>query len=81
MEPFAALICALGIGLAHILKQMTQPAGLASLNSCTGTTLYTVQQGAVRFNLLKTRQLPAFSNLAIYYLSMLYALYCMYTVL
>ena len=31
---------ALGIVLAHILKQLTQPAGLASLNSGTGTVLY-----------------------------------------
>ena len=30
---FAALFWALGIALAHILKQLTQPAGLASLNS------------------------------------------------
>ena len=37
IEPFAALFWALGNVLAHILKQMTQPAGLASLNHHTGT--------------------------------------------
>ena len=31
VEPFAALFWALGIALAHILQQLTQPAGLASL--------------------------------------------------
>ena len=31
IEPFAALFWALGIVLAHILKQLTQPAGPASL--------------------------------------------------
>ena len=40
IEPFAALFWALGIILAHILKQFTQPAGLASLNSGTCTVLY-----------------------------------------
>ena len=30
----------LGIALAHILKQLTQPDGLASLISGTGTVLY-----------------------------------------
>ena len=39
IEPFAALFWALGIALAHILKQLTQPAGLASLNIGTGTVL------------------------------------------
>ena len=37
IEPFAALFWALGNVLAHILKQVTQPAGLASLNCRTGT--------------------------------------------
>ena len=37
IEPFAALFWALGNVLAHILKQVTQPAGLASLNRRTGT--------------------------------------------
>ena len=57
IEPFAALFWALGIVhvLAHILKQLTQPAGPASLNSGTGTVLYG------RFNLrVKTGQLLAF---------------------
>ena len=31
IEPSAALFCALGIVLAHILKQLTQPGGSASL--------------------------------------------------
>ena len=37
IEPFAALFWALSNVLTHILKQVTQPAGLASLNRCTGT--------------------------------------------
>ena len=40
IETFPALFWALDIVLAHILKQLTQPAGLASLNSGTGTVLY-----------------------------------------
>ena len=61
IEPFAALFWALGIVLAHILQQVTQPAGLASFNSGTGTVLYSVQQGSGTFNLrVKTRQLLAF---------------------
>ena len=40
IEPFAALFWALGIVLAHILQKVTQPAGLASPNSGTGTALY-----------------------------------------
>ena len=37
IEPFAILFWALGIILTHILKQVTQPAGLASLKCRTGT--------------------------------------------
>ena len=60
IEPFAALFWAFGIVLVHILKQLTQPAGLASLNSGAGTVLH-VRQGSVRFNLrVMTRQLLAF---------------------
>ena len=44
IEPFPALFWALGIILAHILQKGTQPAGLASPNSGTGTA-------PVRFNL------------------------------
>ena len=58
IEPFAALFWTLGIVpvLVHILKQLTQPAVLASLNSGTS-----VREGSVRFNLrVKTRQLLAF---------------------
>ena len=51
IEPFAALFWALGNVLPHILKLVTQPAGLASLNRGTGAVLYSVQQGSVRFNL------------------------------
>ena len=40
IEPFAVMFWALGIVLTHILKQLTQPDGLASLNSGTGTVLY-----------------------------------------
>ena len=54
IEPFAALFWALGIALAHILKKLTQPASLASLNSGTGMVLY------------GRGQLPAFSDLAIH---------------
>ena len=49
IEPFAALFWALGIALMHKLKQLTQPAGLASLKSGTGTVL----QGSVRFHLIE----------------------------
>ena len=37
IEPFAVLFWALGNVLAHILKQVTQPAGLASLYRRTST--------------------------------------------
>ena len=37
IEPFAALFWALCNVLAHILKQVTQPASLASINRRTGT--------------------------------------------
>ena len=37
IEPFAALFWALGNVLTHKLKQVTQPADLASLNRCNGT--------------------------------------------
>ena len=42
IEPFAVMSWALVIVrvLTHILKQLTQPAGLASHNSGTGTVLY-----------------------------------------
>ena len=48
IEPSAVLFWALGIVLAHILycnsqvtqPQVTQPAGLASLNRSTSTALY-----------------------------------------
>ena len=56
IKPFSALFWTLGIALAHILKQLTQPAGLVSLNSGTGTVLYSVRQGSVRFNLTEDEQ-------------------------
>ena len=63
IEPFAALFQALGIVLAHILQQVTQPASLASLNPGTGTVLYSRGQlGSIR---LKTSRLPACSFLAV----------------
>ena len=34
------LPCFWALGNAHILKQLTQPAGLASLNRGTGTVLF-----------------------------------------
>ena len=37
VKPFAVLCWALGIVLAHLLQQVTQPAGLAFLNRGTGT--------------------------------------------
>ena len=62
IEPFAVMFWALGIVLAHILKQLTQPAGLASLDSGTGTVLY--GRGQLGSIWLKTSFLPAFSDLA-----------------
>ena len=53
LEPFAVLFLSLDIVLTHILEQLTQPASLASLNCGTGTILYSVQQGSVRFNLIE----------------------------
>ena len=40
VEPFAVLFWALVIVLVHILQQVTQPTGLASLIRGTGTLLY-----------------------------------------
>ena len=40
VKNFAVLFWAIGIVLAHILQQLTQPTGLASLNRGTGTVLY-----------------------------------------
>ena len=60
IEPFAALFWALGIGLAHIMKHLTQPASLASLNSGTGTDQFESEDASAN----------CFSNLAIYYLYM-----------
>ena len=54
IEPFAALFWALGNVLARILKQVTQPAGLASLNSRTGTDC----TAGVRFNLTWKKSRP-----------------------
>ena len=56
-EPFAVLFWALSIVLAHILKPLTQPAGLASINNSTG--IGTVQQGSVRFNLREEASAPS----------------------
>ena len=41
---FAVLFWALGIVLGHILQQVTQPAGFASLYRGTGTVLYGMGQ-------------------------------------
>ena len=52
IEPFAALIWALGIVFAHI--QLTQPAGLlhpSTLYTVVLAWYCTVQQGSERFNL------------------------------
>ena len=60
IEPFAVLFWALGIVLAHILKQLlTQPVGLASLHCGTGTVLYSVRQGSVRINLREDASAPS----------------------
>ena len=40
VEPFAVLFWALGIVLSYMLQQVTQLAGLASLNRGTGTAQY-----------------------------------------
>ena len=53
---------------AHILKQLTQPAGLAFLNSGTGMVLYnsTVYgRGHLGSIWGKTQRLPAFYDLAV----------------
>ena len=63
IEPFAVTFWAPGIVLIHILKQLTQPAGLTSLNIGTGTILY-----GMGLNWLKTIRLPAFSDLAILFI-------------
>ena len=61
---FAALFWALDIVLAHILQQVTQPAGLASLNHGT-----LVQQWQVRFNLTEEVSPPSiFPSSCIIYL-------------
>ena len=57
IQPFAALFWALGIVLVHILKQLTQPAGPASLKFGRG------QLGSIRRK--KSFPLP-FSLLAVY---------------
>ena len=66
-EPFDALFWALGIALAiYWQKQLAQPDGLASLNIGTGTVLY--GRGQLGSIWLKTRRLPAFSDLAILFI-------------
>ena len=66
VEPFAVLLWALAIVLT---QQVTQPAALASLNFGTGTVLYTVQQGSVRFNLIDDVSAPSlFPSSCIIYL-------------
>ena len=47
IEPFAVLFWALGIVLAHILKQLTQPAGPASLKYGRGIDKLYTQIGNV----------------------------------
>ena len=54
IEPSAALFWALGIVLAHILKQLTQPS------------IPQVRQGSVRFNLKEEEPPLPFSLLAVY---------------
>ena len=49
IEPFPTLFWALGILLAHILQQVTQPAGLEFRNLGTGTVLYTAGVSQVQF--------------------------------
>ena len=70
IEPFAVLFWALGIVPANKLKQLTHPAGLASLNRGTGMVLYSVQQGSVEFNLREEASAPSLSLILLYYLSM-----------
>ena len=71
IEPFVALFWALGIALVQCactesLKQLTQPAGLVSLNSGTGMVLY--GRGQLGSISLKKCQLPAFSDLTILFI-------------
>ena len=66
IEPFAVLFWGLGIvgtcTNAHILLQVTQPAGLVSLNHST------VRHWKVRFNLQKKRRPPSFSHLDVLFI-------------
>ena len=56
-------LSALYLRNAHIMQQVTQPAGLASLNHCT------VQPWKVRFNLIGDASAPfLFPSLCIIYL-------------
>ena len=66
IEPFAALYWAVGIVLTHLMQQMTQPAGLASLNCGTGTVLY--GRGQFGSIWVKTRRLPAISDLPVLFI-------------
>ena len=66
IESFSVLCWAICIVLAHILKLLTQPTGLASLNSDTGTVLY--GRGQLDLIWLKISWLPAFSDLAILFI-------------
>ena len=68
VEPFDVLFWALGIVLTHIVHQVTQPAGLTSLNR--GTEWHgTVRQGSVRSNLIEDALAPSlFPSSCIIYL-------------
>ena len=65
---FCCPVLGFGIVLVHILKQLTLPACLVSLNSGTGM----VQQGSVRFNLIEDMLASGYLPFPIllYYLSM-----------
>ena len=70
IEPFAALFCALGIALAHILYLNSWPSlpGLTSLNS--GTGMVCIRQGSAIGSIwLNTCLLPSFSDLAILFIN------------
>ena len=66
IEPFAVMCWALVIVLAHILKQLTQPDSLASLNSSTGKVLY--GRGQLGSMWLKTSRIPTFFDLALLFI-------------
>ena len=78
IEPFPTLFWALGILLAHILQQVTQPAGLESRNHGTGTVLYTAGVSQVQFDGRSAAANPFPLLLYFLYGSIVCILYCVH---